>query len=323
MGGVAEGGRKTTPARTFSSRPRVDVDLAALAAPRHAVFSLDELCELGLSASAVRRRAAAGRLHRRFWGVYSLVPLPLLTRKGHWRAAVLACGEGAALSHVTTGDLHGLRPTDARHIHVTVPRGVKRAHDGIKVHRSSTLTEADVTVVENIRCTTVARTQLDVAEMISRRALERVFDQSEILGLFDLGAIEDQLKRNPTRPGAAKVKAVLEEHYIGSTITESGLEEAFFALCRRIDVPQPQTQQWLTLPDGGPAIRADFLWREQRVVVEVDGRKFHGTRQAGARDTRKDQRLTIFGWRPIRTDARQIHRRPRELETTLLALVRR
>jgi hypothetical protein len=189
------------------------------------------------------------------------------------------------------------------------------------IHRSTTLTEADVTIVDGIRCTTVARTLFDISEMIGRRALERAFDQSEILEVFDLSAVEDQLRRNPTRAGAAKIRAVLAEHYIGSTATESELEEAFLALCRRIQLPPPQLQQWLTLPDGGSPIRVDFLWREQRVVVEVDGRKFHGTRQARPRDARKDQRLTVHGWRPIRTDARQILHQPSDLEMTLTALL--
>jgi Protein of unknown function (DUF559) len=320
---VAEGGRKSGTYGRFRGQPAFDTTIAALGPGRHAVFTLDELCELGLSASAVHKRVAGGRLHRRYRGVYSLVPIPLLSRKGHWRAAVLACGPGAALSHVTAAALHGLRPTDARHIHVTIPCRSTRHHPGIKVHRSTGLTPADVTHVDNIPCTTVARTQLDIAEMISRRALERVFDQSEILELFDLDQIEDQLTRNPTRPGAKRVKDLLKEHYIGSTLTESELEEAFLALCRRIEIPPPQLQQWLMLPDGGPPIRADFLWRDQRVVVEVDGRKFHGTTQARPRDARRDQRLTIHEWRPIRTDNKQIFYRPDELEQTLRELVKR
>jgi hypothetical protein len=322
MAAMGEGGRKSDAWVRFSSHPSLDVAISALAADQNGVVRLDDLVDLGLGARAVQRRAASGRLHRRYPGVYSLVPLPLLSRKGHWMAAVLACGDGAVLSHVTAAALHGLRQTDARYVHVTVPRHKRCGHPGIKVHRSATLTEADVTVVDGIPCASVARTLFDIAEMISRRPLERAFDQSEMLEVFDLRAIEDQLTRNPTRPGATPVRAVLNEHYIGSTVTESELEEAFLALCRRIDVPQPELQQWLLLPDGGPPIRADFLFREQRVVVETDGAKFHDTRQAVPRDARKDQRLTVHGWRPVRTDAKQIFYRPDELEETLIALVR-
>ena len=297
--------------------------IAALAAKQHGVLALHELTALEITPAGVRKRVAAGRLFRCYPGVYSLVPPALLTRKGYWLAAVRACGRGAVLSHVTAAALEGLRPTDARHIHVTIPGRSNRNHPGIRVHRSMTLTEADVTVVDNIPCTTVARTLFDVAELISRRALERVFDQSEILEVFDLHEIQDQLARNPTRRGARIVRAVLEEHYIGSTLTESELEEAFLALCRRINIPQPQLQQWITLSDGGPPVRADFMWRQERVVVEVDGIKFHGTTQAGPRDAWKDQRLTVDGWRPVRTNAKQIFYRPEELEATLVALVKR
>ena len=71
------------------------------------------------------------------------------------------------------------------------------------------------------------------------------------------------------------IKALLNEHYIGSTPTWSELEEAFLALCRADDLPQPEVNRWITLPDGGPAIRADFLFRNERIVVETDSHRFH------------------------------------------------
>ncbi len=236
-------------------------------------------------------------------------------------AAALACGPGAVLSHVTAAALHELIRSDSAYVDVTVPRRSGRRHQRIRAHRSTTLTQADVTAVKGIPCTTVARTLFDLSEIVNRRRLERAFDQADILELLDLGAVEDQLARNATRRSAGIVRALLEEHYLGSTPTESELEEAFLALCRRAGLPQPAVQQWLTLPDGGPPLRADFLWREQRVVVETDGAKVHGTRQARPRDARRDQRLTVHRWRPIRTDWRQVMRRPAELEATLVALV--
>ncbi len=139
-------------------------------------------------------------------------------------AAVLACGPGAVLSHRTAAALHELRRTDRRKIDVTVPSRRGRAHSTIDIHRSTTLTGADVTVLNGIPCTTVARTLFDLAAVVNRRSLERAFDQAEILDVFDLGAIEDQLERNRTRPAAAKIRALLEEHYIGTTPTESELE---------------------------------------------------------------------------------------------------
>lgn len=265
---------------------------------------------------------AASRLHRIYRGVYSLVPRELLTREGHWMAAVLACGPGAVLSYRTAAALLGLRPTDRAKIDVTVPGRSRSRHPRIDVHRSTTLSDADVSVENGIPCTTVARTLLDLAEVVSRRALERAFDQTEAMNVFDLRAIEHQLERNSTRAAARLVRALLGEHYVGSTLTQSELEEAFLALCRRLRLPKPKVNEWIDLGDGLPMICGDFVWREQRVIVETDGDRFHGTRQARERDPQRDQRATLAGWRPIRTTWRQVTRRPRELEPVLLALVR-
>jgi predicted transcriptional regulator of viral defense system len=254
------------------ARASVDESLAALGTQQHAVFSLSQVTELGLSARAVQRRVKRARLHRIHQAVYSLVPRALLTREGHWMAAVLARGPGAVLSHRTAAALHQLRPSHRANVEVTVPRRSRGRRSGIDVHRSTTLTAADVTVVNGIPCTTLARTLLDLAEVIERRPLERAFDQSEALGLFDLWAIEDQLARNRTRRGARRVTAVLNEHYIGSTPTQSELQEAFLALWRRLRLPPPKVNEWIDLGDGQPMIWADFVWREQRVIVETDGR---------------------------------------------------
>jgi predicted transcriptional regulator of viral defense system len=323
IGAMSEAGRKTGKYGRFFGQPRVEEAIAALGAAQHAVFRLDQLCAIGVSSDAVRKRATTGRLHRIYPGVYSLVPKSLLTREGHWMAAVLACGPGAALSHRKAAALHGLRESDRAKIDVTVPGRSYRARNGIDLHRSTTLTEKDVTVVNGIPCTTVARTLLDLAEVVNRRSHERAFDQAEMLQVFDLRAIDDQLDRNSTRPAAQRVRDLLDEHYVGSTPTQSELEEAFLALTRKLGLPDPGVNQWIDLHDGLPMIRADFVWREQRVIVETDGVKFHGTNQARERDPRRDQRATVAGWRPVRTTWRQVMRRPRELAPTLLALVAR
>ncbi len=193
----------------------MDVALAELADAQHAVFGLDQLLELGLNARAAQKRAIAGRLHRIHKTVYSLVPKALLKREGLYMAAVLSCGPGAVLSHRSAARLHELRSDGYTRIDVTVPKRSHRAHSGVAVHRSTTLTEADITVVKNIPVTTITRTLFDVAEVVTQRQLERAFDQAEILEALDLVKIDDQFARNPTRRGAKKVRKVLAEHYIG------------------------------------------------------------------------------------------------------------
>jgi very-short-patch-repair endonuclease len=92
-------------------------------------------------------------------------------------------------------------------------------------------------------------------------------------------------------------------------------------MSRSAGLPDPEVNVWIDLQDGEPPIWADFVWREQRVIVETDGRKFHDTHQAGERDPRRDQRAILAGWRPIRTTWRQVMFRQHELRPTIVKLV--
>lgn len=318
---MPEPGRETGKYGRFLSQALLEAALSELALAQHGVFGLDQLGELGLTAAAVHKRATAGRLHRIHQTVYSLVPKALLKREGLYMAAVLACGPGAVLSHRSGAVLHQLRDWGHTRIEVTVPNRSHRTHPGVLVHRSTTLTEADVTVVNNIPVTSLHRTLLDLAEVIDQRALERAFDQAEILEALDLNKINDQLARNSTRPGAKKVRRVLTEHYIGKTPTWSENEEALLAVTRSLGLPDPDVNQFIVLPDGGPAIRVDFVWRDHKVIVEADSRRWHLSHQRQATDHRRDQRLVAAGWRVIRTTWGQIKHRPHELRETLLKLL--
>ena len=159
-----EAGRETLIQRPFLDQARWDTDIAELATRQHGVFSLGQLRDIGLATATVRHRAARGRLNRLHRGVYSLVPTNLLAREGWWMAAVLVAGPGAVLSHRKAGALHELLSCNRANIEVTVPARTSRCHPGIDIHRSSTLTEADITVVKTIPCTNVARTLFDLAQ---------------------------------------------------------------------------------------------------------------------------------------------------------------
>jgi Protein of unknown function (DUF559) len=275
----------------------------------------------GLTDSAVRNRVAADRLHRIHQGVYSLAPRELLKWEGLYMAAVLACGPGAVVSHRSAARLHELRSYGYTRIEVTIPKRSARTHSGVAVHRSTTLTDQDVTIANNIPVTTIARTLFDLAEVVTPRQLERAFDQAEILEALDARAIDDQLARNSMRRGAKAIRHVLNTHYIGSTPTENDFEEALLALTRSLGLADPTAQYYIDPGDGEPLIRADFAWPDRKIVVETDGRKTHGTRQAFETDRRRDQRLTAAGWTVIRTTWRQLNHRPHELKPILLKLL--
>jgi very-short-patch-repair endonuclease len=298
----------------------IDVQIAALADRQHGVVTLHQLQLLGLSKSAVSKRARSGRLHRIHRGVYA-AGHSRLTGRGHWMAAVLACGPRAALSHRSGAGLAGLRQDNRLRADVSLPSPSARARKGIEVHSSVTLTPEDITTVDGIPCTTVARTLVDLGDVVPRRAVEQAVEQAEILQLFDLNAVEQAIERAGPKRGTGLLLSVLEE-LSGPTLTASELEEAFLALCREAALPTPEVNVWLTLGDGS-AVKVDFLWRRERLVVETDGHPFHRTRQSRERDTRRDVLLRLAGFEPIRFTGRQVALEKEWVTRTLLALASR
>ena len=298
----------------------IDVRIGRLAEGQHGVVALRQLQLLGLSKSAVSRRARGGRFHRIHRGVYA-VGHPKLTGYGHWMAAVLACGPKAVLSHRSTAGLSGLRPDNRRKSDVSLPSPSARPKAGIEVHRSVTLTADDVTTVEGIPCTTLARTLVDLSDVVDRRAVERAVEQAEVLRLFDLHEVQRAMERAGPRRGTGLLSSVLED-LNGPTLTASELEEAFLALCRQAALPTPEVNAWMTLSDGSP-IKVDFLWRRERLAVETDGHPYHRTRQSRERDARRDVLLRLAGFEPVRFTGRQVVFEKEWVTRSLLALASR
>jgi predicted transcriptional regulator of viral defense system len=314
-------GRKASPMRTeFGRIEPIEREraIARTARRQHGVVSLAQFQACGLGASAVRNRVRAGRLRRIHQGVYAVGSFELSVA-ARYMAAVLACGPGAVLSHRSAADLHGLRRSDRSTVDVTVPGRSGRSRPGIQVHRPVAFEATDVTRVDGIPCTTVARTLVDVAAEIDRPGLERAVERAEILRVFDLAAVEEVLAR-AGRPSAAKVlRAVLESYAPEPAFTRSELEKAFLRLCRQAGVPGPHVNTFTALPGDG--FEVDFTWPDRRLKIEADSRRFHGTRRAFEDDRRRDQQLTVAGWRVVRFTWRQVFREPEEVCATLGALL--
>ena len=287
---------------------------------QHALLTLPQLQLHGLSKSSIAKRAQDGRLYRVHRGVYA-VGRPGLTQHGQWMAAVLAYGPKAMLSHRSAAGLQGLRRDSRPKPEVTVPAGSVRPRPGIEVHKSSTLTPVDVTTVDGIPCTTVARTLVDLGDVVSRDAVERAVNQAELLRLFDGKAVAEALARAGPRKGAGILRAVLGA-YEQPALTEEGIEEAFLTLCRKASLPSPAVNTWIAIDDG-INYKADFLWRPHNLIAETDGRDVHTTRKAFEHDRLRDQRLTLAGFTVVRFTWRQLANDPRSVAEALRTLLAR
>jgi predicted transcriptional regulator of viral defense system len=176
------------------------VALTELANSQHGVVARRQLGALGLSATMVRDRIERGLLRRLHRGVYA-VGHRRLTTNGHALAAVLAIGPGAVLSHRDAARLHDLRPGNHRQTDVTTTRRGCQSTDSIRVHRTTVLTPADVTTVNGIPVTSVARTLVDLAGVVPLDHLAKAVNEAERLRIFDLSALEAAMGRTQQRTG--------------------------------------------------------------------------------------------------------------------------
>jgi hypothetical protein len=288
--------------------------IQGIAGRQHRIVALPQLNALGLSASAVRNRVAAGKLRRVHRGVYA-VGLAPISIAGTYMAAVLACGRKAVLFHRSAADHLGLRPCSRRAVDVTAPGRAGKARPGIEVHRATGLDERDVQTVRGIPCTTVARTLLDLATTIDKTALERAVKQAEKLRIFDLAAVVDVTTRAGNHRGATALGEAIATYTPEPAFTRSELEKRFLALCRTAGVPMPRTNN-VTKAD-----EIDFTWPDRRLMVEADSLRHHRTRAAFERDRRRDQQLTAAGWRVVRFTWRQVDETPADVAATLRLLL--
>ena len=291
-----------------------DHRIAALATAQHGVVSRPQLLTAGLSARAIERRVEHGRLHLRYRGVYA-VGHAHLTERGRWMAAVLAAGGAAVLSHRSAARLWGLRVSE-RKIEVTAPKDRRRA--GLKIHVAA-LPADEVTTTDGIPTTTAARTLLDLAAVATPLTLERALHEAERLQLADATPLAPLLHRYPRRPGTPALRAILATHGLGDDVTDSALEDAFLAFLDHHGLPRPQLNRWLKI--GPDWIRADALYPDRRLIIELDGRRTHHTTAAFERDRSRDRRLKVLGWEVIRVTWRELHVNRDELAGDLRALL--
>lgn len=284
-----------------SDRP-VDAAVAGLAHRQHGIAAHDQLLRLGLSHWSIQRRIAAGRLHPIYRGVYS-VGHQVLTLRGRWMAAVLACGDGALLSHFDAAALWDLRRAGRGKIHVTSARS-RAGHHGLQLHRPRRVDPDDRAVVDGIPVTSVARTLLDLAGVLRQDQLERLVEQAELRKLFDLRAVDQLLQRSRGRRGTGKLMSVIADLRPFVPMTRSDLERAFVQLCRDEGLPEPAMNLWLH------GYEVDALFREDAIVVELDGGEYHATTAARKRDPIRDARLQAAGYRILRVHERWLHEAP-------------
>jgi hypothetical protein len=286
-----------------------------LAHAQHCVITFEELRALGLSASGIDHRVRTGRLHRKYSGIFA-VGRPDLPLDGVFLAAVRACGSEAKLSNLSALRKYELRGGGTYRIDVTAPRSIK-PKPGIRLHRPLSLDALDTTIVDGIPITTVAQTLLDVSAPKYRLNIGKLLHEAAVQELLDMRAIWGVLARQPNHPGARRLDRASREEV---PFTRSGLEETALALFASFSMPQPETNAWIS--DGEQLVEVDFVWRDARVIVEVDGERYHSTRWRRRQDAAKTAALRDQGWTVHRFSDTEIAGTPAHVAATVLTSMR-
>jgi very-short-patch-repair endonuclease len=254
----------------------MDAEIARIAAGQHGVIAVRQLRSVGAEKHHLTKRARTGRLHRVHQGVYA-VGHAGLSQEGRWMAAVLACRDGAVLSHASAAALWGLlNPADGPvHISVPVVSG-RRQRSGIRLHRVTTLAPSDLTRRSWIPVTTPSRTLLD---------LQR--------GSFDRFLLRRAIREAQHR------KYKLDPR-LRADRTRSDLERDFLVFCRRHRIPRPE----VNLRVG--KLTVDFVWPGRRLAVETDSYQHHQGSVSFEDDHARDLKLRRRGITVLRYTGRQL-----------------
>jgi very-short-patch-repair endonuclease len=223
------------------------------------------------------------------------------------------------LSHRDAAALHAVRPSNGARIDVTTS-AERTSTAKVRVHGRRPLDAQDVTTVAGIRTTTVARTLVDLAEVLAMDGLAKALSEAERQWKLDVRAIDQALARTRGRHGRghAQLRAALAEHAAhGARLTKSQLEDRFVALLEAQSLPRPCLNAWIEDIEG------DAVWPAAQLVVELDGWDSHKTRRAFQRDREKGNALLAAGWAVLRFTYRDVVRRPEEVAAQIAAQLSR
>jgi len=279
-----------------------DAAVAWVADRQLGLITTPQLHTAGVRRGSLEWRLETGALHRRYRGVY-LVGHRLAVPGADELAAVLACGEGAFVSHRSAAALWGLGRAPVGEVDVVVVERNCRSREGIRVQRVQRMFDTDRSSRRGIPVTSAARTVIDFAASTGRDQAERAIAEACALKLTNEPQILAAVDRGPNRAGVAQVRAILGQPG-GPKRTRSDGERAMLRLVRAARLPAPLTNAPLL------GFNADFLWPAERVIVEVDGYDVHSHRAAFERDHRRDIVHKNAGYEVLRFTARQIEDEP-------------
>ena len=263
---------------------------------------------VGYTRREIEQRLHNGRLHHLSHGVYA-VGRPDLTPHGRWMAAVLACGEDAALSHRSAAQLWGFGYEERGRIDVSIRRKSKITRKGVKVRARPSLDAKSVVVRFGIPVTHPVQTLIDLATELRILKLERAVNEADKLDLVDPETLRSALDGYGGMPGVRTLRTMLDRHTF--RLSDSDLEVFFRPLALAAGFPLPLTKHRVL------DYEVDFWLPDHGLIVEADGLRYHRTPSQQARMVKRDQKHTAAGLRVLRFTHWQIAHASNEVTDVL------
>ncbi len=265
-------------------------------AGHHGIAAASTLERLGMSSSTMHRLAQQKRLVRVLPGVFRSAQWPVTFEQT--LAAACARNESVHIGLTTADRMWGFRGIKDRDLHVLLVHGSSPELPGIVVHRTRRLDPVDVVErPDGIRLTSPPRSLFDSADMLGFEAARSVLEQILHEQMCTLETVIDTVSRlyHPNRPGSRTMRAVVASKPRWQQALQSGLELRVLIEIQRHELPTPEPQCPVVLPDGS-VIHLDFGWPEWKVGLEVDDPTWHSGALESRRDARRDRKATMVGW---------------------------
>jgi hypothetical protein len=288
-----------------------------LAAQQDAQYAVAQARALGLGSHAIRWLIESGRATRVAVGVARFAgaagpPDPAVT-------AFLRCWPDATIGYASAAHHHGLAASAPPAPELVVAHGRRRVPPGVVVHQSRSLPRGDRLFDGAVAYTSLARTVCDLASLADRSGTLTRVDDAVAAGAspgwlhqrasaLTNGRDGVALVRDATTPASASAFRSWLERVTALLVLLAGLPPAAW------NVPVHDRHGLIGIVDA--------LWAAWRVIVEVEGLRFHTTPDARRRDAARFNRLLAAGYRVRRFTWQDVVERPYETAVAIAEALR-
>lgn len=307
----------------------LDQRVSAVAISQCGAVSRSQLAEIGLDRRAIARRVACGLLVRVYPRVFLVGGSGADRGAAHGEVdasassgltpawtAVLQVGVGAAVSAHWALFAYGLCARPQRPVEVVSSR-VIQPPPGFGHRRLPWLGAEDVGAmgglpVTNFGLALATKVHIEAAQYGAaglEHQITAILNEAAFKAMLDLDRLNEIIEQMPRLRGRRVLLSGIASYQRGAAGFRSQSEQRLYEALVAAGLPAPTVGMPVATPVG--ALEVDFLWRKERVVVEVDG-PGHARPTVARSDRQRDAALAREGFRVERIPTWMVWNRPRQ-----------